>query len=134
MFELLLKNIQLITILILAYLGSLGINTLLGVYYNLNTLKEGFSKEKLIAGLVRGGIVLVGGLAITVIISLLPEILTNFGISTSNELFENLSIVAMAGVLASTIARYLGDALKKFYAILDSHTEIHPIETKEPEE
>ena len=134
MFELLLKNIQLITILILAYLGSLGINTLLGVYYNLNTLKEGFSKEKFIAGLVRGGIVLVGGLAITVIISLLPEILTNFGISTSNELFENLSIVAMAGVLASTIARYLGDALKKFYAILDSHTEIHPIETKEPEE
>lgn len=134
MFELLLKNIQLITILILAYLGSLGINTLLGVYYNLNTLKEGFSKEKLIAGLVRGGIVLVGGLAITVIISLLPEILTNFGISTSNELFENLSIVAMAGVLASTIARYLGDALKKFYAILDSHTEIHPVKTEEPEE
>ena len=122
MFEILLKNLQLITILILAYLGSLGINTLLGVYYNLKTLKEAFSKEKLFTGLARGGIVLLGGLAITVIVSLLPEILAAFGVSTENALFETLSVTAMAGILASTIVHYLTDALKKFYAILESHT------------
>lgn len=123
MFDLLLKNLQLISILILAYLGSLGINTLLGVYYNLKTVKEQFSKQKLIAGLVRGAIVLVGGLAITVIISLLPAILESFGVQADNGLFENVSIVAMAGILVSTIIRYLKDALQKFYAILGSHTE-----------
>ena len=124
MFEVLLQNLQLIGILILAYLGSLGINTLLGVYYNLNTLKESFSKEKLFTGLLRGGIVLLGGLAITVIISLLPEILAAFGVTTETSLFENLSVTAMAGILASTIVHYLSDALKKFYAILNSHTVI----------
>ena len=124
MFEVLLQNLQLIGILILAYLGSLGINTLLGVYYNLKTLKESFSKEKLFTGLLRGGIVLLGGLAITVIISLLPEILAAFGVTTETSLFENLSVTAMAGILASTIVHYLSDALKKFYAILNSHTVI----------
>ena len=54
MFDILLQNLQLIAMLILAFLGSLGINTLLGIYYNLNTLKEQFSREKLITGLVRG--------------------------------------------------------------------------------
>ena len=119
MFELLSQNLQLIGILILTYLGSLGVNTLLGIYNNLNNLKEEFSKEKLFHGLLRGGIILVGGLVITVVISLLPGLLNQFGISSSTDLFENISVVAMAGVLVSTIIRYLGDALKKFYAILN---------------
>lgn len=126
MFDTLLQNLQLIGILILAFLGSLGINTLLGIYYNLNTLKEQFSKEKLFTGLARGGIILVSGLAITVIVSLLPQVLNQFGITADTNLFENISTVAMAGILASTIIHYLNDALKKFYTILNSHTNITP--------
>lgn len=123
MFDVLLQNLQLIGILILTYLGSLGVNTLLGIYYNLKTVKEAFSKQKLLSGLARGGIILLGGVIITAIISLLPVILKGFGISAENQLFENVSVVAMAGVLVSTIVRYLKDALQKFYAILGSHTE-----------
>lgn len=126
MFDILINNLQLITILIFAFLGSLGINTLLGIYYNINTLKEQFSREKLVIGLIRGGIILLSGLAITTIVSLLPEILTQFGISTETNLFENVSTIAMAGILTSTIVHYLTDALKKFYAILNSHTDITP--------
>ena len=126
MFNTLLQNLQLIAILIFAVLGSLGINTLLDVYYNLKTIKQDFSREKLITGLVRGGIILISGLAITVIVSLLPQILNDFGITTDSNLFENISIVAMAGILTSTIVHYLSDALKKFYAILYSHTDIEP--------
>lgn len=122
MFDVLLQNLQLIGILILTYLGSLGVNTLLGIYYNLKTVKETFSKQKLLSGLARGGIILLGGVIITAIISLLPVILKGFGISAENQLFENVSVVAMAGVLVSTIVRYLKDALQKFYAILSSHT------------
>lgn len=123
MFDVLLQNLQLIGILILTYLGSLGVNTLLGIYYNLKTVKEAFSKQKLLSGLARGAIILAGGVVITAIISLLPVILKGFGISAENQLFENVSVVAMAGVLVSTIVRYLKDALQKFYAILSSHTE-----------
>ena len=126
MFDVLLQNLQLIGILILTYLGSLGVNTLLGIYYNLNTVKEQFSSKKLFKGLIRGGITLIGGVIITAIISLLPVILKGFGVSAENQLFENVSVVAMAGVLVSTIVRYLKDALEKFYMILGSHSEPEP--------
>lgn len=118
MFEVLLQNLQFIGILILIYLGSLGINTVLGIYYNLKTVKEVFSKEKLLTGLTRGGVILLGGIIITVIISLLPAVLKNFGISADNQLFENISIISMASILISAITRYLKDALEKFYSIL----------------
>ena len=131
MFEILLQNLELISILILAFLGALGVNTLFGIYYNLNIVKESFSKEKLITGLIRGAIILIGGLVITAIVSLLPEILEGFGISAVNSLFENVSVVAMAGILITTIVRYIGDALKKFYAILNSHTEIETSNNEE---
>ena len=126
MFNILIQNLQLITVLIFAFLGSLCINTLLGIYYNLNTLKEQFSREKLITGLIRGGIILLSGLAITTIVSLLPEILNQFGITTETNLFESISTVAMAGILTSTIVHYLTDALKKFYTILNSHSNTTP--------
>ena len=134
MFDVLIQNLQLICLLILTYLGALGVNTLLGIYYNLNTVKEAFSSKKLFKGVARGGITLLGGIIIAAIISLLPVILKGFGISAENQLFENVSVVAMASVLVSTIIRYLKDALQKFYAILGSHTEPEPEPEKEEEE
>lgn len=118
MFDILLNNLQLILILLTAYLVSLGTNTLLGIYYNVREIKQEFSKEKLFTGLARGGIILVSGALITIVVSMLPEILKEFGITTENELFESISIVAIAGILVSIIVNYLSDAVKKFYAIL----------------
>lgn len=119
----LLNNLELIGILILMYVGAAGANILLGMYNNINNLKERFSKEKLIAGLTRCGIVLVGSLLITVIISLLPDILKALGVQTDANLFDGISIVAIAGVLSSMIVRYLKDAVSKFYSILYGKSE-----------
>lgn len=118
MLNCLLDNLQLIGVLILMYVGSLGANTLLGLYNNINNLKENFSKEKLLNGIIRGGIVLVGSLVITVIISLLPDVLKALGVQTEANLLDGVSIVAIAGVLSSMIVRYLKDAVSKFYSIL----------------
>lgn len=123
MFNVLLGNIVLIAVLVFMYLGSLVLNTVLGTYHNISNLKESFSKEKLIAGAIRGGIVLIGALGITILISLLPEVLTAFGLAAETALIENLSAAAIAGVMGSTILRYLGDALKKFYTILGYNKE-----------
>lgn len=119
----LLNNLELIGILILMYVGAAGANILLGMYNNISNLKERFSKEKLIAGLTRCGIVLVGSLLITVIISLLPDILKALGVQTDANLFDGISIVAIAGVLSSVIVRYLKDAVSKFYSILYGKSE-----------
>ena len=118
MFETLLSNLLLVFILVIMYLASLATNTILGIYHNISEVKENFSKEKLISGLARGGIVLLGALLIACIISLLPEVLAAFGIATETALFESISVAAMAGVMGSTIVRYLSDAVKKLYAIL----------------
>ena len=119
----LLNNLELIGILILMYVGAAGANILLGMYNNISNLKERFSKEKLIAGLTRCGIVLVGSLLTTVIISLLPDILKALGVQTDANLFDGISIVAIAGVLSSMIVRYLKDAVSKFYSILYGKSE-----------
>lgn len=123
MFSTLGSNLLLILILTLMYLGSLIANTILGIYNNTSNLKETFSKEKLLNGLLKGLIILVGAMLITVIISLLPEVLTAFGISASSAIVESISVAAMAGVLGSTVMKYAVDAVKKLYTILGAKTE-----------
>lgn len=123
MFSTLGGNLLLILILTLMYLGSLVANTILGIYNNTSNLKETFSKEKLLNGLLKGLIILVGAMLITVIISLLPEVLTAFGISASSTIVESISVAAMAGVLGSTVMKYAVDAVKKLYTILGAKAE-----------
>lgn len=118
MFETLFNNLALVGMLTVMYLGSVVLNTLLGVYNNISQLKDEFSKEKLINGLVKSGIALIGSLGITLFITLLPQILTYFGIAADSVVIESISVAAIAGVMGSSILKYLSDALKKFYTIL----------------
>lgn len=118
MFNTLLNNLMLVGILVCMYLGSFMLNTILGVYHNVADLKNEFSKEKLVNGLIKGGIALIGALGITVMVSLLPELLAAFGIAADSALLEGISVAGIGGVMASSIVRYIGDAIKKLYTIL----------------
>lgn len=118
MFSTLLNNLALISILIIMYLASMLTNTVLGLYNNISNIKESFSKQKLFSGLIKGGITLVGALAIAAIISLLPDVLLAFGIQSESNILESISIAAMGGVIASAVVRYMSDAIKKLYEIL----------------
>lgn len=118
MFVYLLNNIKLIGVLLAMYIVSFGVNVLFGIYYNTKSIKEQFSKEKLIEGLTKGAIVLIGGLLITTSISMLPSLVESLGITVEDGLFEGVSIAGVAGVLLTMTIRYLKDAITKFYAIL----------------
>ena len=118
MFETLVSNFKLIGILMAMYIGSFGANVILGIYSNIAVAKEEFSKEKLVQGLVRGLIVLLGCFAITCIISLLPDMVSALGVTIEDGALEGISITAMSGIIVSMIFRYLKDALQKFYTIL----------------
>ena len=118
MFSTLLNNLALISVLVIMYLASMLTNTVLGLYNNISNIRESFSKEKLISGLVKGGITLIGALAIASIISLLPDVLLAFGIQSEGNILESISVAAMGGVIASAVVRYMGDAIKKLYEIL----------------
>ena len=118
MFSTLLNNLALISILVIMYLASMLTNTVLGLYNNISNIRESFSKEKLISGLVKGGITLIGALAIASIISLLPDVLLAFGIQSEDNILESISVAAMGGVIASAVVRYMSDAIKKLYEII----------------
>ena len=118
MFSTLLNNLALISILVIMYLASMLTNTVLGLYNNISNIRESFSKEKLISGLIKGGITLIGALAIASIISLLPDVLLAFGIQSEGNILESISVAAMGGVIASAVVRYMGDAIKKLYEII----------------
>ena len=81
----LLPNLQIIGILLVAYAASLGVNTILGIYYNIDIIKQQFSWKKFWSGIIRGGILLAAAALITVILSCLPSVLESFGITTSDE-------------------------------------------------
>lgn len=118
MFNTLVDNLQLVGILMLMFAGSFLANLLLGIYSNIIYAKEQFSKEKLIQGLLRGAIAMIGCFFITAIVSLLPEMISALGVTVESNALEGISITAISGVIISTIFRYLKDALQKFYAIL----------------
>ena len=118
MFSTLLNNLALISVLVIMYLASMLTNTVLGLYNNISNIRESFSKEKLISGLVKGGITLIGALAIASIISLLPDVLLAFGIQSEGNILESISVAAMGGVIASAVVRYMSDAIKKLYEII----------------
>lgn len=106
------------------YLGSFGVNVLLGLYSNIAEAKQSFSKEKFLQGLLRGLIVGIGCFVVTAIISLLPNLVSAIGISVEDGALEGISITAMSGVILSLIFRYIKDALTKFYTILYGNIEV----------
>ena len=124
MFSTLVENFKLIGILMVMYLGSFGVNVLLGLYSNIAEAKQSFSKEKFLQGLLRGLIVGIGCFVVTAIISLLPNLVSAIGITVEDGALEGISITAMSGVILSLIFRYIKDALTKFYTILYGNIEI----------
>lgn len=114
----LLENLRLMGVLAILFVLSFTTNTLLGTYYQINLMKEKFSKEKLFEGLAKGGIILIAGLFITLALSLLPFGLAEIGITLDEVILEGVNITAVCGVIVTGTIRYLKDALTKFYSIL----------------
>ena len=133
MFSTLVENFKLIGILMVMYLGSFGVNVLLGLYSNIAEAKQSFSKEKFLQGLLRGLIVGIGCFVVTAIISLLPNLVSAIGITVEDGALEGISITAMSGVILSLIFRYIKDALTKFYTILYGNIEIESSSEKAAE-
>lgn len=138
MFSYLIENLKMIAILMAMYIVSFGVNTLFGVYYNVNAIKEQFSKEKFLSGAAKGAIILVGSALMVVVVSLLPSLIEAFGITMETDLFEDISIAGIAGILLTMTARYLKDAFTKFYNILykgvDAEADTEEVEDTETTE
>ena len=118
MFDFLICNFKMIGALLLMHILSFGANTILGMYYNIKNVKEDFSKEKLISGIIKGVIILVSMAFIIVVLSVLPQVVEAFGLSVEEDVFSGISALGMATVMVSIDVYYLKDAIAKLYNIL----------------
>lgn len=112
------ENFKLIGLMMILYLISYIINTLLGIYNNTNLLKEMFDRNKLIDGSIKAGIILIASTFFTFSISTLPILINELGIEISQEALDGISITSICIIMVTSILKYLKDALQKFYNII----------------
>ena len=143
MFVLLLTNLQLFAGLLLIFLASFSANTLLGTFYNTTNLQEMFDRERFLTGVKRGGVVLAGLALLIVIVSLLPGILEIAGLTQIVPVASDLTVVSIAGIIASATIKYAKGAVQKLYKIVlgedykpitDEQLEVEPAETETVED
>ena len=131
MFSLLLTNLALFAGLLLLFIGSYAANILLGTFYNTSQLQQMFEKDRLMTGIKRGGVVLAGLVLLIVIISLLPGMLTVAGLTEIVPLVSDLTVVSIAGIIATATVKYTKGAIQKLYKIITG--EDYPVKDGEAE-
>lgn len=118
MFNTLFSNLRLFATLALIFIGSFGANTLLGIFYNVKILQAAFSKEKLTEGLLKGAVLFAASALLVTVLSFLPTLISDIGLTIPEETLEGISLISMAGIIIFATVKYIKDALQKFSAIL----------------
>ena len=118
MFVLLLANLQLFVGLLLLFAASFTANTILGTFYNITNLQEMFDKERFLTGIKRGGIVIVGLVLLIIIASLLPGMLEIAGLTQIVPIVSDLTVISIAGIIATATVKYAKGAVQKLYKIV----------------
>lgn len=131
MLDLLIKNFGLIFSLMLLFIASFVGNTALGTFYNTSMLKEMFNKERLLNGLLRGGMVVLGLALMVVIISLLPGVLEAAGLVELVKVASSLSLVSIAGIIVAATIKYAKGMVEKLYKILTGEDYVEQLEESE---
>lgn len=136
MLALLLANFQLIFALMILFAGSYSANVLLGTFYNVAVIKDSFNKERFLLGLARGGVLLVGLALIVIVVSVLPEILASAGLVEIVAIAQDLSLLAIAGIIGTATVKYLKGAVLKLQKIIvgEDYPSEEEVDTPESEQ
>ena len=118
MFDTFVGDMKMIGCAMLLLLGAWLANAALGLFYNTTFKQEQFDKKKLLLGLWKVGAVAIGTALASVVISLFPPFLTEYGISIQSEAMETFRVVVVAGLYAVAIVKYLKECISKLADIL----------------
>lgn len=106
-------------IFVCAYLANMAFS----LWYNIESLKQSFEKSKMIKGIVKGFIFIIGLSLLCGSITTLPIFANEIGWTIPDEyidVFSNLVIVAAVLVVS---AKYIKEAYQKFVKILNGDKE-----------
>lgn len=118
MLESLISNLELIGILIVMLAGTTAANILFGLYDNIALKNEAFSRDKLLLGLKKFGVVALGSACLVIVFALLPGVLELWQVDVDPAVIEGISAVAIVVLYVMAIASSGADALGKLRDIL----------------
>lgn len=118
MLESLISNLELIGILIVMLAGTTAANILFGLYDNIELKNEVFSRDKLLGGLKKFGVVALGSACLVVVFALLPSVLELWKVDIDPAVIEGISAAVIVAVYVVAIASSGADALGKLRDIL----------------
>lgn len=120
MLELILKNLQTISIAMGLFVGAVLANTCLGLYNNIIILLQPFDKKKLINTVLKTTCVAVGIILLVVVVTVLPVFCDTVGFTIPDQYIEVFSgLTVISGALIPT-CKYIKDAYDKLTAILNT--------------
>ena len=112
------QNVQLALIFASILTGIIIANILFGLYDNIGQKQEPFEWRRLVKGLLKGLVVIVGTLCLVVCFTLLPQIVEVWQLNIEPDLLEAISVILIFAIYIYAIVQYAKEALGKLRAIL----------------
>lgn len=112
------QNVQLALILAAILTGIIVANILFGLYDNIGQKQQPFEWRRLVKGLLKGFVVIVGTMCLVVCFTLLPQIVEIWQLDIDTALLEAISVILIFVIYIYAIVQYAKSALSKLRDIL----------------
>ena len=120
MLSVILKNLELVGIVMGLFVGSVAANTLLGLYNNIKILMQPFEKQRLIDTALKTGCLVVSITLMVLVVTVMPVFCDNVGFPIPEEYIDVFSNLTIIGAAVIPSCKYLKDAYNKLCNIFNN--------------
>ena len=124
MLDIFISNLSDVSIAVGLFVASYIANMCFSIYYNTKILQQEFDKQKIINSVLKMIAMSVGLVALTTVITFLPNYLTMIGL----EITESFNIIAIVSLFIGGVYKYIKEAFKTFQQILNPTEPVSPSE------
>ena len=124
MLDIFISNLSDVSIAVGLFVASYIANMCFSIYYNTKILQQEFDKQKIINSVLKMIAMSVGLVALTTVITFLPNYLTMIGL----EFTESFNIIAIVSLFIGGVYKYIKEAFKTFQQILNPTEPVSPSE------
>lgn len=128
MLDIFISNLSDVGIAVGLFVASYIANMCFSIYYNTKILQQEFDKQKIINSVLKMIAMSIGLVALTTVITFLPNYLTMIGLEISPEFTESFNIIAIVSLFIGGVYKYIKEAFKTFQQILNPTEPVSPSE------
>lgn len=128
MLDIFMSNLSNVGIAVGLFIISYVANICFSIYYNTKILQQNFDKQKIINSILKLIAMSLGLIALTTVITFLPNYLTLMGLEIPQDFTESFGIITIITLFVSGIYKYIKEAFTTFQNILNPSEEKTPSE------